>query len=152
MKQYDVIIIRIRQRRKDAGCRVGKTEAGRCRSGAFGKRCTEGVCINIGCIPTKHWCMRQSRRTKTLLGRSRRHTIVSPLQGRKRVVSFLRQKNYLKSGPTIPHITVYGYWLLCRSGCGGSWDGGRDITIASSPDIHQYGCRNRHSTDRGDTR
>ena len=71
---------------------------------------------------------------------------------KEEVVSFLRQKNYHNLADN-PHITVY-------TGIGSF--AGPDvvevgmvegyITIASSPDIHQYGCRNRHSTDRGDTR
>ena len=44
-------------------------------------------------------------RTKTLLGRSRRHTIVS-IARKEEVVSFLRQKNYHNLADN-PHITVY---------------------------------------------
>ena len=71
-------------------------------------------------------------------------------EGRGRL--FPASEELSQSGRQSSYNGLYGYRLLCRSGCGGSWDGGRDITIASSPDIHQYGCRNRHSTDRGDTR
>ena len=83
MKQYDVIIIGFGKGGKTLAAELAKRKL----DVAVVERSEKmygGTCINIGCIPQKHWCMRQSMRTKTLLGRSRRHTIVSPLQGRKR--------------------------------------------------------------------
>ncbi len=67
---------------------------------------------------------------------------------KEEVVSFLRQKNYHNLADN-PHITVYTgigsfagrmWWKL------GWWKGHYNCKL---PDIHQYGCRNRHSTDRG---
>ena len=61
MKQYDAIII-------------GFGKGGKTLAAELAKRKLDVAVVERS----------QSMRTKTLLGRSRRHTIVSPLQGRKR--------------------------------------------------------------------
>lgn len=151
MKQYDAIIIGFGKGGKTLAAELAKRKL----DVAVVERSEKmygGTCINIGCIPTKTLVHAAKHADKDASWEVKKAYYRQSIARKEEVVSFLRQKNYHNLADN-PHITVYtGYRLLCRSGCGGSWDGGRDITIASSPDIHQYGCRNRHSTDRGDTR
>lgn len=130
MKQYDAIIIGFGKGGKTLAAELAKRKL----DVAVVERSEKmygGTCINIGCIPTKHWCMRQSMRTKTLLGGQ--EGILSSVhckEGRGRL--FPASEELSQSGRQSSYNGLCRYRLLCRSGCGGSWDGGRDITIASS--------------------
>ena len=151
MKQYDAIIIGFGKGGKTLAAELAKRKL----DVAVVERSEKmygGTCINIGCIPTKNIgaCGKACGQRRFLGGQEGILSSVHCKEGRGRL--FPASEELSQSGRQSSYNGLYGYRLLCRSGCGGSWDGGRDITIASSPDIHQYGCRNRHSTDRGDTR
>ena len=143
MKQYDVIIIGFGKGGKTLAAELAKRKL----DVAVVERSEKmygGTCINIGA------CGKACGQRRFLGGQEGILSSVHCKEGRGRL--FPASEELSQSGRQSSYNGLYGYRLLCRSGCGGSWDGGRDITIASSPDIHQYGCRNRHSTDRGDTR
>lgn len=150
MKQYDAIIIGFGKGGKTLAAELAKRKLDVAvveRS----ERCTEGhVSISVAFPQNIGACGKACGQRRFLGGQEGILSSVHCKEGRGRL--FPASEELSQSGRQSSYNGLYGYRLLCRSGCGGSWDGGRDITIASSPDIHQYGCRNRHSTDRGDTR
>ena len=157
MKQYDAIIIGFGKGGKTLAAELAKRKLDVAVVERSEKMYGE-TCISIGCIPTKTLVHAAKHADKDASWEVKKAYYRQSIARKEEVVSFLRQKNYHNLADN-PHITVYTgigsfagpapVLMNIRGACNCNVP---SAIPTSTPDIHQYGCRNRHSTDRGDTR
>ena len=125
MKQYDAIIIGFGKGGKTLAAELAKRKL----DVAVVERSEKmygGTCINIGCIPTKTLVHAAKHADKDASWEVKKAYYRQSIARKEEVVFFPASEELSQSGRQSSYNGLYGYRLLCRSGCGGScgwWKG-----------------------------